>query len=86
MRNIAIFVVNLYRKYLSVLKLQKTCRFYPTCSEYSVLALQEYGFFKGIFLSIVRLAKCHPFSAGGYDPVPSKAKFGSDSQARQPIT
>ncbi len=45
------------------------CRFYPTCSSYSIQALKQYGFFIGIFAIFKRLARCHPFSAGGYDPV-----------------
>jgi len=43
------------------------CRFYPNCSEYSYQAIEKYGIFKGIFLSIKRVCKCNPFSKGGYD-------------------
>jgi putative membrane protein insertion efficiency factor len=45
------------------------CRFYPTCSHYAMQALARHGFWRGLGLSLVRLAKCHPFHPGGYDPV-----------------
>jgi len=47
-----------------------TCRFYPSCSSYSIEALKKYGFIKGFYLSIKRILKCHPWHPGGYDPVP----------------
>jgi len=47
----------------------KVCRFYPTCSEYAKQALLKYGLFKGLFLSIKRILRCHPFCQGGYDPL-----------------
>ena len=46
------------------------CRFYPTCSAYTLEALQKYGPFKGLGLSIRRILRCHPFNPGGNDPVP----------------
>jgi hypothetical protein len=49
--------------------LPAACRFYPTCSVYASQAVQKHGIFKGIFLSLRRLSRCHPWSAGGYDPV-----------------
>jgi len=45
------------------------CRFYPTCSEYAVIAIRRYGPFKGAFLGLMRLLRCHPLHPGGYDPV-----------------
>ena len=47
-----------------------SCRFRPTCSEYGFEALRRYGMIKGLKLAAVRIARCRPFSAGGYDPVP----------------
>ncbi|MDO4721575.1 MAG: membrane protein insertion efficiency factor YidD [Peptostreptococcaceae bacterium] len=46
-----------------------TCRFYPTCSQYAIEALQKYGALKGGYLSVKRILKCHPFHSGGYDPL-----------------
>lgn len=48
------------------------CRFTPTCSEYAFIAIYRFGAFKGMYLAIKRLLKCHPFHKGGYDPVPEK--------------
>ncbi len=45
------------------------CKFYPSCSEYMLQAIEKYGCIKGIFIGIKRLLKCHPFSKGGYDPL-----------------
>lgn len=45
------------------------CRFTPTCSAYAIQAIEKYGVFRGLFLSFRRILRCHPFSAGGYDPV-----------------
>ncbi len=46
------------------------CRFYPSCSEYSIQAIDQHGSAKGTWLSLKRILKCHPFSEGGFDPVP----------------
>ena len=51
-----------------------SCRYLPTCSEYSIDALKTYGFFKGIFLSIKRILSCHPWGSGGFDPVKKEIK------------
>jgi putative membrane protein insertion efficiency factor len=63
------FVIELYRTYVSPMRLP-TCRFTPTCSQYAVEALTEYGFVKGMWLTVVRLAKCGPWHPGGWDPIP----------------
>ncbi|QZY55055.1 membrane protein insertion efficiency factor YidD [Crassaminicella profunda] len=68
MKEILIVMVKLYRNYISPLKPQ-TCRFYPTCSQYALEALEKYGAIKGTFMSIKRILKCHPFHSGGYDPL-----------------
>jgi len=69
MKHIFIFIVRIYQKILSPF-LPNSCRFEPTCSHYSVEALQKYGAVKGGWMSIKRISRCHPFHPGGYDPVP----------------
>ena len=69
MKYIFIFLIKVYQRTLSRL-LPPSCRFYPSCSEYGVQALQKYGIFKGSWLTVKRIARCHPFNPGGYDPVP----------------
>ena len=57
-----------YRKGLSPF-LPAACRYYPSCSAYTEMAMQKYGVFKGMFYGLRRIARCHPGFAGGYDPV-----------------
>jgi len=66
---ILVVLVRSYQLLLSPL-VGGQCRFYPSCSNYSIRALKEHGWLKGIGLSLARLAKCHPFHPGGFDPVP----------------
>lgn len=66
-----IFLIQLYRHMISPLRLP-TCRFMPTCSQYAVDALTEYGLMRGIGLTLVRLAKCGPWHRGGWDPIPER--------------
>lgn len=61
--------VHFYRKFISPLK-PPTCRFYPTCSQYALEAIDEHGPLIGAKLAVVRICKCHPFHPGGFDPVP----------------
>lgn len=65
-----IFLIKLYRKFISPLKGRPTCIYTPTCSLYAIQALEKYGIFKGSYLAIRRILRCHPFHKGGYDPVP----------------
>ncbi|PZP88373.1 MULTISPECIES: membrane protein insertion efficiency factor YidD [Lawsonella] len=62
--------VYFYRTAISPLKPVPTCRFQPTCSAYALEALQVHGFFRGLWLSTIRILKCAPWHPGGYDPVP----------------
>lgn len=68
MKDFLICMVNLYRKFISPLK-PPSCRFYPTCSQYTLQALEKYGPMKGTIIAIKRILKCHPFHPGGYDPL-----------------
>lgn len=69
MKSVLIAMIRFYRKYLSPLK-PPCCRFIPTCSEYALEAVLKYGAWKGGWLAVKRICKCHPFHQGGYDPVP----------------
>ncbi|MBS1492170.1 MAG: membrane protein insertion efficiency factor YidD [Bacteroidetes bacterium] len=71
MKIIFIYLIKFYQKFISPL-LPASCRFYPTCSQYSLEAFQEFGVFKGFYLSVKRILKCNPFFEGGFDPIPHK--------------
>lgn len=68
MRRIFLLLLKVYQKVISPM-FPPSCRFFPTCSEYSYQSVNKYGLIKGGWLSIRRLSKCHPFHPGGYDPV-----------------
>ncbi|MFV0430645.1 MAG: membrane protein insertion efficiency factor YidD [Alphaproteobacteria bacterium] len=68
-----------YQLFLSPI-IGKNCRFLPTCSAYATEALKTHGLFKGGWLSLRRILKCHPWGASGYDPVPSKGKNGDNKK------
>ncbi len=69
LRRILIGPIVVYRRVISPL-LPHHCRFYPTCSEYAIVALKKHGVLSGGWLAIKRILRCHPFNPGGYDPVP----------------
>lgn len=73
MRNliVALFVapIRFYRRFVSPL-LPPACRYTPTCSQYAIEALRKHGPLKGLYLSVRRLLRCHPWGGSGYDPVP----------------
>jgi uncharacterized protein len=75
-----IFLIRLYRNTVSPFRLP-TCRFTPTCSQYAVEALSEYGLFRGGWLAMVRLAKCGPWHRGGWDPIPERRRPRLESAA-----
>ena len=64
-----ILLIKFYQKTISPLT-PATCRFQPTCSQYSIEALQKHGIFYGLFLMSKRILSCHPWGRSGYDPVP----------------
>ena len=70
MKKVALFLISVYQK-ISALTPSR-CRFYPTCSEYTKQAIERFGFFKGGWLGVKRICRCHPLNEGGYDPVPEK--------------
>ncbi|HXT38131.1 MAG TPA: membrane protein insertion efficiency factor YidD [Chloroflexota bacterium] len=69
MKHVLLILINLYRGCVSAL-IPTSCRFYPTCSAYGKEAIERHGARFGLWLTLRRLARCHPWSQGGYDPVP----------------
>lgn len=65
----AIWIVRVYQRVISPM-FPSSCRYHPTCSQYAVDALSRYGLIKGLCLALRRIARCHPFHPGGFDPVP----------------
>ena len=61
-------LIQIYRSYVSPM-LPPTCRYEPSCSLYTVQAIEKYGVFRGLFKGILRVLRCHPFARGGFDPV-----------------
>jgi putative membrane protein insertion efficiency factor len=78
-----IYLIQLYRHTVSPLRLP-TCRFTPTCSQYAVEALSEYGLLRGGWLAMVRLLKCGPWHRGGWDPIPER-RSGSHAAAAEDL-
>jgi hypothetical protein len=70
--------ITFYRQMVSPLR-PATCRFMPTCSQYALDALTEYGLWRGVWLAAVRLGKCGPWHHGGWDPIPERCGAGDDS-------
>lgn len=68
-KSLALFLIQIYRKLLSPL-LPASCRFVPTCSQYTYEAIERYGVLKGSWMGAKRISRCHPWHPGGYDPVP----------------
>ena len=72
MKKILLFLIRKYQKHISPF-LSKcchiNCKYFPTCSEYTLQAIEKYGVLKGGYLGIKRIIKCNPFSKGGYDPL-----------------
>lgn len=75
MKHVVILLIQAYRYLLSPL-LPPSCRFYPTCSEYAIQAIQANGFVRGSFLALRRVLRCHPWGGHGYDPVEEPGREG----------
>ncbi|MFA5834197.1 MAG: membrane protein insertion efficiency factor YidD [Bacteroidota bacterium] len=72
MKFLFIFLIRTYQTVISPFLPANSCRFFPTCSTYTLESIQQHGAFKGSLLGMKRICKCHPFHEGGYDPVPEK--------------
>lgn len=71
MKKIFTWPIRFYQKAISPFT-PSSCRFHPTCSTYSLIAIERHGVFKGLYLSVRRILKCHPFHQGGIDYVPER--------------
>jgi uncharacterized protein len=68
MQALTVAVLRIYKRWVSPL-LPSACRFHPSCSEYMLQAVERHGAARGVWMGLKRLGKCHPFHAGGFDPV-----------------
>ena len=73
-KRIALAIIRLYQLTLSPY-IGRHCRFHPTCSNYATEAIATFGVFRGTWLALCRLGRCHPFHQGGFDPVPPAKEF-----------
>ncbi|MGK7953743.1 MAG: membrane protein insertion efficiency factor YidD [Crocosphaera sp.] len=73
MKKILILLIKGYRQFISPL-FPPSCRFQPTCSQYTLEAIEKFGALRGSWLGLKRILRCHPFHPGGYDPVPPTLK------------
>ena len=83
MKKFALFLIRCYQSAISPL-FPPCCRYAPTCSEYALEAIQRFGFWRGGYLALRRILKCHPLGGSGYDPVPeslySESSYGTKKQ------
>lgn len=73
MKKIFVKIIRFYQKYISA-NTKAHCKYYPTCSNYAIEAINEHGAFVGFFLALWRFLRCNPFSKGGFDPVPENKR------------
>ncbi|MDD4635213.1 MAG: membrane protein insertion efficiency factor YidD [Dehalococcoidales bacterium] len=71
MKHLSLAMIRFYQKYISSV-LPSSCRYTPTCSQYTYEAINRFGVSKGVWMGIKRISRCHPFNPGGYDPVPER--------------
>ena len=78
MKRLLILLIRFYQQAISPYK-RACCKYYPTCSNYALQAVERFGAFRGFFMAAYRVLRCNPFSRGGYDPVPEKKEKRKDS-------
>ncbi|MTH54433.1 membrane protein insertion efficiency factor YidD [Bacillus mangrovi] len=71
MKRIFLSLIRFYQKFISPMT-PPSCRFYPTCSNYGLEAIQKHGAIKGSYMTVMRILRCNPMHPGGFDPVPEK--------------
>lgn len=71
MKRLFLWLIRMYQKHISS-KTPPRCRFVPTCSQYTYVAIERFGVIRGTLMGMWRILRCNPFSKGGYDPVPEK--------------
>lgn len=81
MKKILLWLIRFYQRAISPLTGPK-CKFYPTCSQYGIEAIERFGAFKGFFMTLWRILRCNPFSKGGYDPVMEKKDKRKNRKAK----
>lgn len=85
MKALALWTLRLYKRWVSP-SLPPSCRYVPTCSEYAMEAVERYGAFRGGYLSLWRLLRCHPFVKGGLDPVMKDQRAMRDDSGGRSLT
>ena len=82
MRRILIACIHFYQHFISPI-LPPSCRYYPTCSAYTVEAITKHVAIKGVLMGIARILRCNPFVRGGYDPVPDHFSLRRNEQSKR---
>lgn len=82
MKYVLIGLLKAYRAVISPIYGQ-VCRYHPSCSAYALGAVEQHGTVRGVWLAVRRLGRCHPWAAGGYDPVPPRVAAGNSTSTHQ---